>query len=35
MERSDCAQKEMELEEFCSKYGTFTQSALWAKVKNS
>lgn len=23
-----------ELEEFCSKYGTFTQSAMWAKVKS-
>ncbi len=26
--------KAMELEEYCSKYGTFTQSALWAKVKS-
>lgn len=26
---------EKELEEYCSQYGTFTQSALWAKVKNS
>ena len=35
MQKNNSSSKAKELEKYCSKYGTFTQSALWAKVKNN
>lgn len=35
MEEKSVAQKNAEFEAYCAEYGTFTQSALWAKVKDS
>ena len=34
MQTNNNFSKARELEEFCSKYGTFTQSAMWANVKS-
>ena len=35
MKRNNSSFKKNEYEEYCSKYGTFTQSTLWANVKNN
>lgn len=35
MQNNNSFTKVNELEEYCSKHGTFTQSALWAKVKSN